>query len=148
QRSGFTCLGFKWENGRMRALRPLPGGNNSFATGADNRGRVVGWAENDVRDSTCVGTQVLQFRPVIWGPDTNQIQKLPLIPGDTSGAATAINDRGQIVGISGICDQAVGRRTARHAVLWDEGKVVDIGNLGAELWNTPMSINQRGDVVG
>jgi probable HAF family extracellular repeat protein len=71
-----------------------------------------------------------------------------LLPGDTSGAATAINDNGQIVGISGICDQAVGRRTAKHAVLWENGGVTDIGNLGAEWWNTPTAINQHGDVVG
>lgn len=132
----------------MKPLLPLPGGNNSFATGADNRGRVVGWAENGIHDSTCVGTQVLQFRPVVWGPGNQQIHKLPLVSGDTSGAATALNDHGQIVGITGICDQAVGRFTAKHAVLWDDDRIVDIGNLGVLLWNTPMAINQRGDVVG
>jgi probable HAF family extracellular repeat protein len=71
-----------------------------------------------------------------------------LFPGDTSGAATAINDNGQIVGISGICDQAVGRHTAKHAVLWENGGVIDLGNLGAQWWNTPTAINQRGDIVG
>jgi probable HAF family extracellular repeat protein len=74
---------------------------------------------------------------------------LPLIPGDSSGAATAINDNGQIVGISGICDQAVGRHTAKHAVLWENGTVTDIyPNPPAPWWNTPTAINQRGDVVG
>ena len=148
RREGFTCLGFIWEKGAMRALHPLPGGNNSFATGADNTGQVVGWAENGVHDPSCVNRQVLQFHPVIWGPASDEIQQLPLISGDTSGAATAINNRGQIVGISGICDQAVGRYTAKHAVLWDNGKVIDIGNFGVGLWNTPMSINQHGDIVG
>jgi probable HAF family extracellular repeat protein len=148
RRGGFTCLGFIWENGMMRALDPLPGGNNSFATGADNTGHVVGWAENGVHDSACVAPQLLQFHPVVWGPGTNQIQALPLIAGDTSGAATAINNRGQIVGISGICDQAVGRFTAKHAVLWDNGQPIDIGNFGVGLWNTPMSINQNGDIAG
>jgi uncharacterized membrane protein len=33
-------------------------------------------------------------------------------------------------------------------VLWENGTVTDIGNLGAEWWNTPTAINQRGDVVG
>jgi probable HAF family extracellular repeat protein len=78
----------------------------------------------------------------------DQIHELPLITGDSSGAATAINDNGQIVGISGICDQAIGRHTARHAVLWENGGVIDLGNLGAQWWNTPTAINQRGDVVG
>jgi probable HAF family extracellular repeat protein len=146
---GFINLGFVWEQGQMRGLPNFPGGNNGFATGANNLGQVVGWAENDVHDTECVSPQVLQFRPAVWelGPP-DQIDDLPLIPGDSSGAATAINDNGQIVGISGICDQAVGRHTARHAVLWENGGVIDLGNLGANWWNTPTAINQRGDIVG
>jgi probable HAF family extracellular repeat protein len=147
---GFINLGFVWEQGQMRGLPNFPGGNNGFATGANNLGQVVGWAENGVHDTACVSPQVLQFRPAMWslGPPADQIHELPLIPGDSSGAATAINDNGQIVGISGICDQALGRHTARHAVLWENGGVTDIGNLGANWWNTPTAINQRGDVVG
>ena len=145
--TGFINLGFVWENGVMRAL-PTLGGNNGFATGANSRGQVVGWAENTVHDPTCVPPQQLQFRPVVYGPKGNQISELPLLAGDTSGAATGINEQGQAVGISGICDQAVGRFTAKHALLWDNGKIVDLGNLGAPWWNTPTNINQRGDVVG
>src|SRR6266850_4867122 len=146
---GYINLGFVWQQGQMRGLPNFPGGNNGFATGANNLGQVVGWAENGVHDPTCCCTQVLQFRPAMWtlGPP-DQIHDLPLIPGDTSGAATAINDNGQIVGISGICDQAVGRHTAKHAALWENGGVTDLGNLGAQWWNTPTAINQRGDVVG
>src|SRR5881398_1685191 len=147
---GYINLGFVWEQNQMRGLPNFPGGNNGFATGANNLGQVVGWAENGVHDSTCCCTQVLQFRPAMWtlGPP-DQIHELPLIPGDTSGAATAINDNGQIVGISGICDQAVGRHTAKHAVLWENGTVTDIYlNAPAPWWNTPTAINQRADVVG
>jgi probable HAF family extracellular repeat protein len=148
---GYINLGFVWEQGQgpMRGLPNFPGGNNGFATGANNLRQVVGWAENGVHDPNCCCQQVLQFLPAMWtlGPP-DQIHDLPLIPGDTSGAATAINDNGQIVGISGICDQAVGRHTARHAVLWENGGVTDIGNLGAQWWNTPTAINQHGDVVG
>lgn len=145
--TGYTCLGFVWERGTMRAL-PTLGGNNGFATGANDLSQVVGWAENTVHDPTCTPPQVLQFRPVIWGPGRSQIRELPTLPGDTSGAATAVNDRGQVVGISGTCDQAVGRYTAAHAVLWDGGRTVDLGNLGGHTWNTPMALNQQGDVAG
>jgi probable HAF family extracellular repeat protein len=141
-----TCLGFVWENGVMRAL-PTLGGNNGFATGANNSGHVVGWAENTVHDSTCVAPQVLQFRAVDWAPDGSP-QELAPLPGDTTSAATAINDRGQVVGISGICDRSVGRFSARHAVLWDRGNVTNLGDLGGVAWNTSMSINDRGDVTG
>jgi probable HAF family extracellular repeat protein len=124
--TGPTCVGFVWTWGVMRAL-PTLGGNNGFATGANNRGQVVGWAENALHDPTCVPPQVLQFRAVIWGPGRNQIRQLNPLAGDTSTAATAINDNGQVVGISGTCDQAVGRYTAAHAVLWENGSVTDIG---------------------
>ena len=146
---GYINLGFVRERGQMRGLPNFPGGNNGFATGANNLRQAVGWAENDVHDPTCVSPQVLQFRPAMWalGPP-DEIHDLPLISGDTSGAATAINDNCQIVGISGICDQAVGRHTAKHAVLWENGAVTDLGNLGAEWWNTPTAINQDGEIVG
>jgi probable HAF family extracellular repeat protein len=146
--SGYINLGFAWENGVMRGL-PTLGGNNGFATGANSRGQIVGWAETPVRDVTCVPPQQLQFLPVVYGKNPNDVAALPLPTGDTSGAATGINEQGQIVGISGICDQAVGRYTAKRALLWDKnGNIIDLGNLGAPWWNTPTNINQRGDVVG
>src|SRR5437773_11493178 len=146
---GYINLGFVWQNNQMRGLLPFSGGDNSFTTGANNFGQAVGCAENGVHDTACVSPQVLQFRPAVWPLGPDNIQDLPLIPGDSSGAATAINDIGQIVGISGICDQAVGRHTAKHAVLWENGTVTDIyPNPPAPWWNTPTAINQRGDVVG
>jgi probable HAF family extracellular repeat protein len=146
---GYINLGFVWQQGQMRGLPNFPGGNNGFATGANNLGQVVGWAENGVHDPSCCCTQVLQFLPTMWtlGPP-DQIHALPLVSGDTSGAATAINDSGQIVGISGSCDQAVGRHSAKHAVLWENAGVTEIGPFPAQWWNTPTAINQHGDVVG
>ena len=83
--SGHACQGFRWQNGVMTAL-PTLGGTNSYATGANNQGQIVGWAENTVHDSTCAGSQVLQFRAVIWGPRPGQIQELPPLPGDSEKA--------------------------------------------------------------
>ena len=145
--TGRTCLGFVWENGVMTPL-PTLGGDNGFATGVNNRGEVVGWAETRVRDSTCNAPQVLQFRAVLWEPKLGRHRQLRPLPGDSASAATAINESGQVVGISGDCDVAVGRFSARHAVLWDNGSVVEIPNLGGGSWHTPMAINERGDVVG
>lgn len=145
--SGHQCVGFRWKDGVMRAL-PTLGGTNGFATGTNNRGETAGWAENRVRDPTCVPPQVLQFRAVVWGPNAQQPRQLPPLPGDTVSAATALNDRGQVVGISGFCDQALGRFSALHAVLWDRGHPIPLGTLGGVAWNTPMAINATGDVVG
>jgi probable HAF family extracellular repeat protein len=74
--------------------------------------------------------------------------QLPPLAGDTVSAATAINDRGQVIGISGVCDNAVGAFSAIHAVLWDHGRTVNLGSLGGTAWNTPMAINNSGEVVG
>jgi probable HAF family extracellular repeat protein len=65
----------------------------------------------------------------------------------TCGFATRGED-GQVVGISGICADAVGGCSAAHAVLWENGRPVDLGNLGGVAWNTPMAINHQGEVVG
>lgn len=153
--SGNVCYGFVTSafdpQHRLFALKPLPGGINSYATGTNDWGTTVGWAENGVHDTTCASDsdQVLQFRPVTWSLGQERPRRqLPLIAGDTSGAATAINDRNQIVGISGTCDQAVGRKTATHAVLWENGHATDLGSLGGTAWNTPTAINEAGDIVG
>lgn len=144
--SGRQCLGFRWQAGVMRPL-PTLGGTNGFATATNNAGQTVGWAENRRHDPTCAPPQVLQFRAVRWGPDRRP-HPLPPLPGDTVSAATAINDRGQVVGISGFCDQAVGRFSAVHAVRWEHGRVLPLGSLGGVAWNTPMAINSAGDVAG
>ena len=139
----------KW-TGDKCPLPALPtlGGNNSFATAANNAGQMVGWAENTVHDTTCTGGQILQFRAVIWGPNPGQIQELPPLPGDLDSAATAINDQGQVVGISGACGVAVGGVSAAHAVLWENGKVIKLADLGGMTFNTPMAINNRGEIAG
>jgi hypothetical protein len=53
-----------------------------------------------------------------------------------------------VIGISGACGTAVGGVSARHAVMWEKGKPIHLGNLGGIAWNTPMALNERGDVVG
>jgi uncharacterized membrane protein len=149
-----VCLGFAWRNGEMTAL-PTLGGINGYAAGTNELGQIVGWAETPVHDPTCTAVtkfpqsfyQVLQFEPVVWDRAGN-VQRLPTLSGDPDGAATAINNAGDVVGISGTCDQAVGRFSAAHAVIWLKGLVVRLPDFGGISWNTPQAINNRGVVVG
>ena len=83
-----------------------------------------------------------------WAPGTNQPQVLPPLPGDSTSAATAINDAGEAVGISGTCDVAVGAFSARHAVVWVNGRPIQLPTLGGRGWNTPMAISNDGTIVG
>jgi len=146
--TGKICRGFRWEKDEMKSLPAFPGGYNSYATAANNRGQIVGWAENGVHDSSCnPAFQILQFRAVIWEPN-GSMQELPPLPGDSTSAATAINDKGQVVGISGACGVAVGDVSAAHAVIWEDGVPQRIADFGGHAWNTPTAINNAGVVVG
>lgn len=144
-----TCLGFVWQNGVMTPL-PAAGGNNGQAAAINDRGIVAGYAELATADPSCPAPQVLQFRPVIWmnaRPVT-----LPLYAGDNEGAAFWINNAGDVVGASGICAPYDPRYALeiqpRHALLWHNGKPVDLGNLGGSMQNAALAINDRGQVVG
>jgi len=85
---------------------------------------------------------VLDFEPVVWGPKLSEIHQLPLLPGDTVGGASGINDRRQVIGVEGICSDP-----GRHGVLWDDGMVIDLGNLGGP-YTFPWAINAKGEIVG
>jgi probable HAF family extracellular repeat protein len=145
--TGNVCVGFRWESGHMTAL-PTLGGDNGFATGINNAGQIVGWAENSTHDLSCVSPQVLQFEAVLWGPNKNAFRQLPPYKGDPDSAATAINNQGQAVGISGLCGNAIGGASAEHMLLWQNNKVESLPTLGGGYWNTPMDINEIGDVTG
>ncbi len=149
---GGACLPFLWQNGVMRAF-PTLGGTNGVAIGTNSFGDVAGWAENALAASDCPGTQKLQFKPVIWR--NGNIQELPTLAGDDVGGAYFITDSGTIVGSSGKCGTFNGNAFANlqplHAVVWQDGKIMDIGNLGGTgqgTGNLPVAANNRGQVVG
>ncbi|MBV8726934.1 MAG: DUF3466 family protein [Candidatus Eremiobacteraeota bacterium] len=144
--TGQECRGFVSRFNRMRQLGTL-GGNNSFATGSNIFGEVVGWAETSKRDPTCVAPQVLGFEAVRWGLE-GDAHALPPLGQDPASAATAINDVGSVVGISGLCQNAVGALSAEHIVLWKDGIPHQLPTLGGSAWNTPMMLNDEGAVVG
>jgi probable HAF family extracellular repeat protein len=160
--SGTRCLPFLWQNGMMRALPTLKDkngqhGNNGTANVINSYGEVTGDSENMTLDPTCPPydpskgqTQKLQQKPVIWR--AGRVYELPVIGGDPDGDALAINDRGQVAGGTGTCaafnlNNFIAIQFA-HAVLWDNGKPIDLGNLGGQFNNLATGINERGDVVG
>jgi len=141
-----SCRGFRWRNGVMNALGTL-GGNNSFATGANNRGLVIGSAENSTQDPNCIPPQVLDYKPVVW--HGGAIQELSVVDGDATGAALGVNDKNRVVGASGICGSgpALGPVPV-HALLWQNDAVSDLGSLGGVVNNVAYAINNTGQIVG
>ena len=147
------CLPFLWQDAGMIQL-PTLGGNNGAANAISNRGEVAGFAENSTPDTSCLAPQVLQFKPVFW--EKGVIHSLPTVGGDPDGVAYNINDSGEVVGASGTCTtfnpNFLNNLLAVHALLWENGKATDLGNLGGQTGqaggNAAYSANNRGEVVG
>jgi probable HAF family extracellular repeat protein len=152
--SGTTCLAFVWQNGVMSPL-PTLGGNNGAANQINSAGQTVGMAEKDTPDSTCPsgGAQKLEFKPVAW--QNGDVRELPTYAGDPDGNAHAINDSGQAAGGSGVCAAfnpiSVSYFQPLHALLWEKGKMIDLGNLGGTGHGdgiTALNLNNHGQVIG
>jgi len=138
------CLPFFWRNStkKMTAL-PTLGGNNGWGAGVNDWDEVVGNAENTTPEPTCVGipnvTQYFQFEPVLW--INGRVKQLPNFPGDPVGQAYAINNWGQATGYSGTCVASL------HALLWQNGKAMNLGNLGGT-YAEAVDINNWGQASG
>jgi probable HAF family extracellular repeat protein len=135
-----TCRPFLWQNGHMRAL-PTLGGNNGQASAINNHGRIVGFAENGMVDSTCPpGTINNQIAlPVLW--EKGKAQALPTVGSDPDGVAFGINRQGQAVGYSGTCT------SANYAVLWENFTATPLRDLGLP-GALAIAINDNGQIVG
>jgi probable HAF family extracellular repeat protein len=144
----YASVGFRWKDGLMSAL-PTLGGIHAQALGVNNRGQIAGFSENDTHDPNCVPPQQLDFEAVIWGP-RGEIQELPPLPGDVIAGALGVNDKGQVVGGSGpICGfLPFPTLYLAHAVLWQDGKPIDLGNFGGAQNNFAAVINNRGQIIG
>jgi probable HAF family extracellular repeat protein len=140
--TNLICLPIVWRND-IKKMTPLPtlGGNNGWAAGINDQNEVAGVAENTTQEPTCAGTsQVFQFKPVVWAE--GRVHKLRTFPGDPVGMAWGINYWGQATGYSGNCT------TVLHALLWQNGKATDLGNLGGAMNNEGVDINNLGQVAG
>ena len=97
----------------------------------DTDGRIVG---------TSFGVEPVSGDAFMWSEDEGERALGTL--GGQEGEATAINDRGQVVGNSQTADGTV------HAFVWspDEG-MSDLGTLGGN-YSEATDVNDRGQVVG
>jgi probable HAF family extracellular repeat protein len=163
-----SCLPFVWQNGVMTPLPTLRdkydhSGNNGQAYQINTYGVAVGSSENAHTDSSCPGlpssTQAYEFKPVVWHTPFFRarpiVYELETISGDPDGVAYAINDRGQAVGGTGTCGvfNSINENNLvpLHAVLWQDGSPIDLGNLGGDghfngIFAT--GLNNVGQVVG
>jgi probable HAF family extracellular repeat protein len=134
-----TCRPFLWEFPKMRAL-PTLGGNNGQASSINNRGQIVGFAENGALDTSCPAgiTNNQVALPALW--EEAAVKPLPLVSGDVDGDAFWINDLGQAVGYSGNCVSAT------HGASWKNNVISVLADLGNGA--LAQGINNRGQISG
>jgi probable HAF family extracellular repeat protein len=111
-----------YSGGKVSLLGNL-GGKFSAATGINNNGQVVGYA--DLPNSN-------ELRPFLYS--NGKMSNLGSVVPD--GIPTAINNAGQVVG-----------RTTFSAFLYSSGKVTYLGTLGG-LESSAAAINDAGQIVG
>jgi probable HAF family extracellular repeat protein len=118
-----------WKRGEVQELPTLASDTFGFAVAINNRGEAAGFT------FTCADSH-----PVLWqsGAATN-LGSL----GGSMGDATAINDRGQVVGVSSLPADATS-----HAFLRQNGVIGDLGVLPGLFSSGAAGINIKSQIVG
>jgi probable HAF family extracellular repeat protein len=124
----FTAHAFVYKNGVMRDIGTL-GGSNSLPNDVNERGVVVGSAQ----DASTRGF------PFIWDEAAGMRRLL-----DEFGSATAINNRGDIVGLTGFPTRSFLLSDGVLTRLDDLPALHAAGFTGFQ----PEDINERGAIVG
>jgi probable HAF family extracellular repeat protein len=121
---------FDPEDGKMIDMGSLGGTFGSVAW-LNNKGQVAG-------DSNLAGDATQH--PFIWSKATGMKDLGSL--GGGFGHSDAINDAGEVVG------QATTKAELRHAFLWRNGVMSDLGTIGTDDNSESGSINSQGQAVG
>jgi probable HAF family extracellular repeat protein len=128
---------FLWQKGRMRNLGTL-GGPGSDARGINDRGQVVGTSL--LRPRANGRPDDYPSHAFLW--EKGRMRDLGCPTGYLHSDATAINNRGQVVGeVSGQ------EETPSRAFLWQQGRMEF---LGADRGRSShvLAINERSQIVG
>lgn len=115
---------FRWADGRVLMLPTLVRRGYGSANAINENGLIAGGCESSAGG-----------RAVLWSSTGALLGALPLLTG-TASDAFGLNDSGDVVGY------ATDASGVRHAVLWRNGAVIDLGPGSAS------DINNSGVVVG
>jgi probable HAF family extracellular repeat protein len=140
----YQTRAFLWDNKNgMQDLGTLLGGTDAQALLINERGQVVGDSYNGPAPSPYCASAgfALTTGSFIWDKKTGMRDLGNL--GGTCTLAADLNDRGKVVGISGLAGEQF-----QHAFFWENGSLQDLGgSLGGN--NTgAFVVNDDGQAVG
>ncbi len=140
---GNQCRAFLWQKGKMTDLGTL-GGTSTEPADINEHGQIVGTATTKGLGTNGSPIQ----RAFLW--QSGKMTDLGTLGGTRSGAV-AINERGQVIGWADTTAKSKSGWTTgmpiRHAFLWQNGKMTDLGTLGGE-YSVADALNERGQIVG
>jgi probable HAF family extracellular repeat protein len=143
--------GVVWKHGGILDLGTLKGGYESVANAVNNRGEVVGYANNTIPDSESLVGLGSQTRAVAWW--NGEIHDLGTL-GGTDAVALYVNNLGQIVGqsytsssVPPLTPECGDSPLTLHAFIWENGQMTDLRTLGGSCASA-FALNNRGQVVG
>ncbi len=169
---GFNFMGLKdqayfWQDGKMTALSP----ETSHAYALNNRGQVAGelgssaavWEKNECTilakspDFLRTSARAINTGGQVAGEGLNKegkrqalfwsngkLQPLGTLPDDDQSIATALNDKGTVVGTSG-----KNNSYEDLPFIWKKGKMDMLTPLDGRTWhNEVLGINNRDQIVG
>ena len=133
------------QSGDIRELKPLAGDTVGIALWINDNSQAVG------ASGTCATTALppLAFGPhaVLWDAD-GTVHDLGNLGGTAVNMGLAINNQGQVAGVSSLNDQATPGMDV-HAFLWDSATGMrDLGTLPGDGGSAGTMLNDAGDVVG
>jgi probable HAF family extracellular repeat protein len=146
-RDGFVSVGFFWTGSAIQELDALAPEMCVGTYAINARGEVVGIAENGILDSF---NGYSQARAVIW--KNGKATDLGTLGGEES-LGWGNNDRGDVIGWAettipdALTQVSPLGGTETHAVLWSDGKTIDLGTLGGPD-SLAIDINNHRQVVG